>query len=162
MGGETVNGVFDIIGPVMIGPSSSHTAGAVRLGIMARKILGEEPVKATIGFHAVSYTHLAEMQAIRNACENLKTHDLSDCTIYTSCYPCPMCLSAIIWANIKTAYYGNTASDAANIGFRDDFIYNFIEDKCKDSTTLELKQLARSETIKAFELFQKKSDKTIY
>ncbi len=51
MGGETVNGVFDIIGPVMIGPSSSHTAGAVRLGIMARKILGEEPVKATIGFH---------------------------------------------------------------------------------------------------------------
>ena len=104
----------------------------------------------------------AEIQAIRNACENLKTHDLSDCTIYTSCYPCPMCLSAIIWANIKIAYYGNTASDAANIGFRDDFIYNFIEDKCKDSTTLELKQLARSETIKAFELFQKKSDKTIY
>lgn len=104
----------------------------------------------------------AEMQAIRDACEKLKTHDLSGCTIYTSCYPCPMCLSAIIWANIKTVYYGNTAIDAAKIGFRDDFIYKFIEDKCKDSETLELKQLARNETIKVFESFQKKSDKTIY
>ena len=60
-----MNGVFDIIGPVMIGPSSSHTAGAVRLGIMARKILGEEPVKATIGFHGSFSRPIKGMERIK-------------------------------------------------------------------------------------------------
>ena len=68
----------------------------------------------------------AEVVAIRNACKNIKSHDLSGCELYTSCYPCPMCLSAIIWANIKKVYYGNTKEDAANIGFRDDYIYEYI------------------------------------
>ena len=66
----------------------------------------------------------AEIVAIRNACKTLETYDLSDCELYTSCYPCPMCLSAIIWANIRKVYYGNTKEDAANIGFRDDSIYD--------------------------------------
>ena len=66
----------------------------------------------------------AEVMAIRDACKNIDSYDLSDCELYTSCYPCPMCLSAIIWANIKKVYYGNTKEDAANIGFRDDYIYN--------------------------------------
>ena len=70
----------------------------------------------------------AEVMAIRDACQNLNTYDLSGCELYTSCYPCPMCLSAIIWANIKTVYYGNTKEDAAAIGFRDDFIYNYLND----------------------------------
>ena len=65
--------------------------------------------------------------AIRDACKNINSYDLSDCELYTSCYPCPMCLSAIIWANIKKVYYGNTKEDAANVGFIDDFIYEFIE-----------------------------------
>ena len=69
----------------------------------------------------------AEMQTIRAACEALGTFDLSGCELYTSCYPCPMCLSATIWANIKVVYYGNTAKDAADIGFRDDYIYDFIK-----------------------------------
>lgn len=68
----------------------------------------------------------AEIMAIRDACKTLNTFDLSECEIYTSCYPCPMCLSAIIWANIKTAYYGNTKEDAENIGFRDNHIYKYI------------------------------------
>lgn len=67
----------------------------------------------------------AEVMAIRDACKNLNTYDLSDCIMVTSCYPCPMCLSAIIWSNIKQVYYGNTKEDAADIGFRDDFIYKF-------------------------------------
>ena len=57
----------------------------------------------------------AEVMAIRDACKNINSYDLSGCELYTSCYPCPMCLSAIIWANIKKVYYGNTKEDAANI-----------------------------------------------
>ena len=65
----------------------------------------------------------AEIMAIRDACNNIGSYDLKGCELYTSCYPCPMCLSAIIWANIDKVYYGNTKEDAAEIGFRDDFIY---------------------------------------
>lgn len=71
----------------------------------------------------------AEMNAIRLACKKLGTHDLSGCTLYTTAYPCPMCLSAIIWANIKEVYYGADKSFADSIGFRDDVIYQFLEGK---------------------------------
>ncbi|OUO40074.1 tRNA-specific adenosine deaminase [Megamonas hypermegale] len=104
----------------------------------------------------------AEIEAIRDACKNLNTHDLTGCTLYTSCYPCPMCLSAIIWANIKKVYYGNTAKDAADIGFRDDFIYKFIEGKCSDASVLDLVPQDHDMTIKTFEAFAQKQDKTIY
>lgn len=107
----------------------------------------------------------AEIMAIRDACKNINSYDLSDCELYTSCYPCPMCLSAIIWANIKVVYYGNTKEDAANIGFRDDFIYSFIgklaENK-EDESVLKLKSMDRNETIEEFNKFANKSDKTIY
>ena len=104
----------------------------------------------------------AEIEAIRNACKNLGTHDLSGCELYTSCYPCPMCLAATIWSNIKTVYYGNTAFDADKIGFRDDFIYKFIENKCQDNSVLKLNQFGREITISSFENFAKKHDKTMY
>lgn len=102
-----------------------------------------------------------EMQAIRDACKHLGTYDLSGCELYTSAEPCPMCLSAIIWANIKTVYYGNSAKDAAAIGFRDDFIYKFIENGCKDTETMTLQQLDRDEAIKIFEAYKEKN-MTIY
>lgn len=107
----------------------------------------------------------AEIMAIREACKNINSYDLSDCEIYTSCYPCPMCLSAIIWANIKTVYYGNTKEDAANIGFRDDFIYDYIEKLSKniqDKDVLELTCIDREQTIKEFEKFKNKEDKIMY
>ena len=107
----------------------------------------------------------AEIMAIRDACKNIMSYDLSDCELYTSCYPCPMCLSAIIWSNIKKVYYGNTKEDAANIGFRDDFIYNYIKeltDNVKDNETLNLECIDREETIKTFNEFIRKDDKTIY
>lgn len=107
----------------------------------------------------------AEVMAIRDACKNISSYDLSGCELYTSCYPCPMCLSAIIWANIKKVYYGNTKEDAANIGFRDDFIYDFIRkltDGSNDNNTLDLESMDREETIKSFERFSNKEDKTIY
>lgn len=83
----------------------------------------------------------AEMNAIREACRILGTYDLSDCAIYASGAPCPMCQSAIIWSNIKKVYVSGTVEDAAEIGFRDDFIYKFIEDGCKDKNVLNIEQL---------------------
>lgn len=107
----------------------------------------------------------AEIMAIRNACKNINSYDLKDCELYTSCYPCPMCLSAIIWSNIKKVYYGNTKEDAKNIGFRDDYIYNYIRnltDNIEDNTILILQCMDREETIKTFNKFLEKKDKKIY
>jgi Cytosine/adenosine deaminases len=102
-----------------------------------------------------------EIQAIRDACKYLQTYDLAGCELYTSAMPCPMCLGAIIWANIKIVYYGNSAQDTAQIGFRDDFIYRFIEGKCHNKEVLQLKQLLREEAINAFKKYQEQS-MTIY
>lgn len=74
-------------------------------------------------------TNHAEIVAIRDACRKLGTHDLSNYIMYSSCEPCPMCLSAIIWSNIKTMYYGATKYDAADAGFRDDIIYEYLDNK---------------------------------
>ena len=107
----------------------------------------------------------AEVMAIRDACKNLNTYDLSGCILYTSSYPCPMCLSAIMWSNIKKVYYGNTKEDADNIGFRDDFIYDFIfklENNSSDKDVLSLECIDRDEAIEVFNSFDNKSDKTIY
>lgn len=107
----------------------------------------------------------AEVMAIRDACKNISSYDLSECELYTSCYPCPMCLSAIIWSNIKKVYYGNTKEDAKNIGFRDDFIYEYINNLTKniqDDSILNLKCIDREETIKEFNEFMNKEDKIIY
>ena len=107
----------------------------------------------------------AEVMAIRDACKNINSYDLSGYELYTSCYPCPMCLSAIIWSNIKKVYYGNTKEDAANIGFRDDYIYNYIKnltDNIEDNNTLNLECIDREETIESFNKFLEKSDKRIY
>lgn len=97
----------------------------------------------------------AEVVAIREACKKLNTYDLSNCILYTSCEPCPMCLSAIIWANIKEVYYACTKEDAGNIGFRDDIIYEFI--KGKNKNLLKLKQIDREECIKVFEEYEENS-----
>ena len=96
------------------------------------------------------------IMAIRHACKNINTYDLSDCELYTYCFPCPMCLSAIIWANIKKVYYGNTKEDATKIGFRDDYIYEYIKkltDDKNESSVLELKCIDREKTIETFNEF---------
>lgn len=102
----------------------------------------------------------AEIVAIREACKSIESYDLSNCEIYTSCYPCPMCLSAIIWSNIKKVYYGNTAKDAEKIGFRDELIYEYI--KNPDKKILNLECIDREETIKVFKEYIEKKDKEIY
>ncbi len=99
----------------------------------------------------------AEINAIRKATKTLGTHDLSNCTLYTTAYPCPMCLGAIIWANIKNVYYGCIESDAEKIGFRDDFIYRFIENNRKDLNLLELKQTERETCLTLFKEYKEKN-----
>ena len=79
----------------------------------------------------------AEMNAIRKACKKLGTYDLTGCELYATGYPCPMCLSAIIWANIKKVYYCNNVKQAENIGFRDDFIYDYIKNGNPEVLDLE-------------------------
>lgn len=103
----------------------------------------------------------AEVTAIRDACNRLKTFDLSGCDIYTSCEPCPMCLGSIYWARIKHIYYGNTQADAAKIDFDDSFIYRQIE---KPIGTREIpeEQMMHEESIKTFEKWDNKEDKTPY
>ena len=101
----------------------------------------------------------AEITAIREACKKLNTYDLSNCILYTSCEPCPMCLSAIIWSNIKEIYYGCTQEDAAEIGLRDEAIYEYLKGKNKD--LIRLKQRDREECIKTFNEY-KKNNGVIY
>ena len=101
----------------------------------------------------------AEMVAIRNACKKLEKYDLSGYTLYTSCEPCPMCLSAIIWSNIKEVYYGCTKKDAGEIGFRDDAIYDYLKGENNDLINLE--EMDREECIKTFKEY-KKQDGVIY
>lgn len=105
----------------------------------------------------------AEVMAIRDACKNINSYDLKGCEIYTTCYPCPMCFSAIMWANIDKIYYGNTKEDAENIGFRDKFIYDTIDKISKgESVDLILKSIDREETIKTFNEYKNMDNKEIY
>lgn len=103
----------------------------------------------------------AEISAIRAACQALGTFDLTGCTIYSSCEPCPMCLGAIYWAHLDKLYYGNDQHDAAHIGFDDAFIY---EELALDPAQRRLKaqELLPEEAFGAFRLWMEKSDKVEY
>lgn len=103
----------------------------------------------------------AEVTAIRKASKKLGTFDLEGCEIYTSCEPCPMCLGAVYWAHLDKMYYGNTKTDARNIGFDDSFIYDEIELKPENRRVKTVQALA-NEAIKAFEAWTEKDDKIEY
>lgn len=91
-----------------------------------------------------------EMEAIRDACRNLGTHDLSDCELYTTAEPCPMCLGAVLWANIKKVYYGCDRKDTHAIGFRDDVFYEYLKGA---ADILDLSRCGREECLKLFETY---------
>lgn len=99
-----------------------------------------------------------EMQAIRNASKNLGTFDLSGCEIYTTGEPCPMCLGAILWANISKVYYGCNIIDTEDIGFRDNKFYNMT----KEEKAEFISELDREECLKLYAEYKSISEKTNY
>ncbi len=103
----------------------------------------------------------AEVVAIRKACKRLKTFQLDDCDLYTSCEPCPMCLSAIYWARIRHVFYANTRQDAARINFDDDFIYREVALPIR-KRALVMKQILHSEALAAFKEWGRKPDRVLY
>lgn len=103
----------------------------------------------------------AEITAIRNACQTLNHFSLEGCVIYTSCEPCPMCLSAIYWSRLDKIYYANTRYDAASIGFDDDFIYKEISQHINERS-LQMEQIDQKEASKVFQKWTLKEDKIPY
>ncbi|MCR4688479.1 MAG: nucleoside deaminase, partial [Saccharofermentans sp.] len=92
-----------------------------------------------------------EMEAIRDACKNLGTHDLTGCSIYTTAEPCPMCLGAILWSNMDKVFYGCNIKDTDEIGFRDDKFYNYFKG---DTSILEIKETDRKACLELFDEYK--------
>ena len=103
----------------------------------------------------------AEIVAIRNACAKLNNFFLKGCDLYTSCEPCPMCLSAIYWSHLDNIYYANTRTDAKDIDFDDSFIYSEIKKEI-DDRKIKMIQINREEALEAFKIWQTKEDKIRY
>lgn len=122
------------------------------------KVVGAAANRVTLNNDPTAH---AEVMAIREACQNLNTFDLSGCTLYASCEPCPMCLSAIYWARIDEYFYANDKNDAKSIDFDDAFIYEEI-DKKPEERYIKRGQIIRGEAIKVFEKWREKDDKVRY
>ena len=103
----------------------------------------------------------AEVVAIREACAKLRAFELTDCEIYTSCEPCPMCLGAIYWARLARVYFGNLASDASKIGFDDSFIYREIAQTLRQRS-IPMVPMMREQALSAFRAWQEKPNKIPY
>ena len=89
-----------------------------------------------------------EMEAIRDACKNLETHDLTGCQLYTTAEPCPMCLGGILWSNIQEVYFGCDRIDTDRIGFRDDVFYEYLDGK---NDILSIRQIDHEKCLSLFE-----------
>ncbi len=103
----------------------------------------------------------AEIVTIRKACKNISDFNLKNTQLYTSCEPCPMCLSAIYWSHIEKIFYGNTRIDAAKIGFDDNYIYHELKKELSKRTII-MEQIYQKEANKAFDDWELKKDKIEY
>ena len=122
------------------------------------KVISEGNNTVTSSYDPTSH---AEVSAIRNACKKIKNFSLKGFDLYTSCEPCPMCLSAIYWSRIDNVYYANTRSDAKKIDFDDSLIYEELKKDIK-KRKISMHQIMRAEALKAFEMWDKKVDKVKY
>jgi len=137
---------------------NSGTGPFGALIVKDNKVISEGFNKVTLAKDPTSH---AEIVAIRNACKMLNNFSLEDCDLYTTCEPCPMCLSAIYWARIKKIYYANTRSDAKKIDFSDALIYEELNKNISERK-IPMHQMMRDKALKAFELWDKKEDKVKY
>ena len=140
--------------------NSANTIGGPFGSVIVKdnKIIAEGSNKVTSSNDPTAH---GEIVAIREACKNLNTFDLSGCEIYTSCEPCPMCLSAIYWSRLDKIYYANTREDAQKIDFDDSFIYSEFQ-KDINERKIPMFQMMRNEALKAFDMWDKKKDKVKY
>ena len=122
------------------------------------KVIAEGSNKVTLNNDPTAH---GEIVAIRKACKNLNNFNLSGCELYSTCEPCPMCLSAIYWAHIEKVYYANTREDAQKIDFNDSLIYSELLKNVK-KRKIPMIQMMRDKALKAFELWDKKADKVKY
>ena len=122
------------------------------------KVIAEGSNKVTLNNDPTAH---GEIVAIRKACKSLNNFNLSGCELYSTCEPCPMCLSAIYWAHIDKVYYANTRDDAQKINFDDSLIYSELLTNVK-KRKIPMVQMMRGEALKAFELWDKKTDKVKY
>ena len=122
------------------------------------KIIAEGSNQVTINNDPTAH---GEIVAIRSACQKLNTFNLSGCDLYSSCEPCPMCLSAIYWSRIENVFYANTRIDAKRIDFDDSFIYSEIN-KDLENRKIKMHQMHRDEALEAFKVWKKKEDKIKY
>ena len=122
------------------------------------KIIAEGSNKVTMNNDPTAH---GEIIAIRAACQKLNTFNLSECDLYSSCEPCPMCLSAIYWSRIENIFYANTRIDAKNIDFDDSFIYSEIN-KNLENRKIKMHQIHRDEALEAFKIWENKEDKIKY
>lgn len=122
------------------------------------EIIGEGTNRVTSSCDPTAH---AEMLAIRAASAKLQNFDLSGCEIFTSCEPCPMCLSAIYWAKLDRMFYGNTIVEADAIGFSDEFLYKEIA-LSMEERELDATRLLKDEALESFNLWTQMEDKISY
>ena len=146
---------------IALSRDSVHTCGGGPFGAVVVKdgqVIGRESNKVTVNNDPTAH---AEIEAIRDACRNLNDFSLKGCTIYSSCEPCPMCLSAIYWARLDQVYFGNTQDDAAKIDFDDAFLYKEVALPLA-SRSLPIEQLLGEEAVEVFNEWDAKEDKIRY
>ena len=122
------------------------------------KIVSEGSNKVTLTNDPTAH---GEIVAIREACRKLNNFNLNGYELYSTCEPCPMCLSAIYWARIDKIYYANTRKDAQKIDFDDSLIYSEFK-KNINERKIPMIQMMRTAALTAFELWDKKTDKVKY
>jgi guanine deaminase len=103
----------------------------------------------------------AEILAIRKASESLGSHDLSDCTLFASCEPCPMCLGAIYWSGIKKVFYASDRKDAAAAGFGDDIFYKDLK-KAPEKRMISFRQISEIDGREVFKIWEEYEKKISY
>ncbi|PIO76864.1 guanine deaminase family protein [Teladorsagia circumcincta] len=147
---------------------------AITCGSEIMNVISKHLTKAIEVLVTNDPTMHAEVTAIRNACKALGTFDLSGCILYTSCYPCPMCMGACLWARFDAIYYGASAEQAsalpkrtsgiiiaAEIGFDDKAFHDFLKNPKSDESR-KLEHLSATDCLRPFKLWSTKVEKVQY